>query len=223
MISIRSVLRVRVVTLAALSLLPGCIYNPQVDTARDAMRAIVSPASSLRTPAEVRAYPYAQLRMQLQGFLPAIAVLSEYVDGDYLWLAGGGFRLLQAPDGRIKQMAIGSKHVRLDWRSVTLHPVPPEEYVLTTVLEMQSEHPPGEDRTLSARCELVASEATAIVVNEQAIDTLRISYECASADSTKSFAMTYWHDDQGRMRRSLGRLWHGGEEYRFETLKVPAA
>ncbi len=66
----RTVLRACAVGAALVAVLmgfAGCANNPQADALRDAVRTLSSPGSKLRTPAEVNAYPYAQLRMQLDG------------------------------------------------------------------------------------------------------------------------------------------------------------
>lgn len=210
------------VAMAALVIFPlylsGCANNPQSEAIRDAVTAIRSPGSSLRTPAEIAAYPYAQMRVQLEGFLPAIAVLAEYVEGDHLWYAGGDFWLLQSPDGRIKRLQAGTKQTLVSWEGVALQPAPPGTYTLAISLLDGSEV----RASFPVECTLTESVAAAIIVNEETIDTTRSRYDCQSDGATEPFAMTYWHDAAGRIRRTEGRLWQKGVGYTFEALKVPA-
>ncbi len=217
----RTVLRACAVGAALVAVLmgfAGCANNPQADALRDAVRTLSSPGSKLRTPAEVNAYPYAQLRMQLDGYLPAIAVLAEYVEGDHLWVAGGDFRLLQAPDGRIKYLEVGPQKAAVDWQGAQLQPAPPAEYrLMVTLADAAAGSVP-----FAVRCMQTESVAAAIIVHEQTIDTTRSRYDCTSGSADDVFAMTYWHDANGRIRRTEGRIWQQGRGYTFEALKVPA-
>ncbi len=217
----RTVLRACAVGAALVAVLmgfAGCANNPQADALRDAVRTLSSPGSKLRTPAEVNAYPYAQLRMQLDGYLPAIAVLAEYVEGDHLWVAGGDFWLLQSTDGRIKRMQVGPRQTLVDWQGAQLQPAPPADYRLTVTLVTESEEP----ASFVVQCTQAESVAASIIVNGQTIDTSRSRYDCTSGSAGDVYAMTYWHDANGRIRRSEGRIWLQGRGYAFEALKVPA-
>ena len=40
--------------------------------------------------------------------------------------------------------------------------------------------------------------------------------------ASPSVVMTYWHDTQGRIRRTEGQLWEQGNHLFMEALKVPA-
>ncbi len=196
----------------------GCANNLQADALRDAVQALSSPGSKLRTPAEVNAYPYAQLRMQLEGYLPAIAVLAEYVEGDYLWVAGGDFQLLQSPDGRIKRIQVGAQQTLVDWQGLQLQPALPDKYRLTVTLATEADEP----ASFVVRCAQAESVPASIIVNGQTIDTTRSRYNCTSGNADDVFTMTYWHDADGRIRRSDGRIWLRGRGYLLEALKVPA-
>lgn len=202
----------------ALICVVGCANNPQVEALQRAATALQSPGSLLRTQAEVDAYPYAQLQMQLTGYLPAIAVLAEYAGEDHVWVAGGAFALRQAPDGRIKRMQVGTSATSVQWKGVMLQPTVPTTYKLAVTLAGESQQP----TVLAVACSLSESVAASIIVNSRTIDTTRSRYECVSEGDEAAHAMTYWHDASGRIRRAEGKLWSQGQGYLFEALKVPA-
>lgn len=198
--------------------LGGCANNPQSEVIRNAVAEIRSPGSLLRTPAEIAAYPYAQMSMKLSGYLPAIAVLAEYLDGDHYWYVAEDLWLRQSPDGRIKGMQVAEKRTLVRWDDVSLQPVQPDAYLLSVTRVDGAE----ESGSIAVQCSLAESVAASIIVNEATIDTTRSRYDCHSDGAAESFSMTYWHDAAGRIRRTEGRLWQNGLGYSFEALKVPA-
>lgn len=198
--------------------LSGCASSVQGKLISQTMEQLRGDGDFPRTRAEVSAYPYAQLGVRVDGNRAGIPVLIEYVGQDYLWGAGDVFRLHQARDGRIKYLRLPETETWLDWGTVTLQPEPPAEFIVG----LRAVATNGDAIERPMRCVLEQSEPATIIINTYPLDTMRSQYRCDSAPTSPSVVMTYWHDAQGRIRRTEGQLWEQGNHLFMEALKVPA-
>lgn len=196
----------------------GCASSVQGQLLSQTLDQLRGGGEFPRTRAEVSAYPYAQLGVRVDGNRSGIPVLVEYVGEDYLWGAGDVFRLHQARDGRIKYLRLPETETWLDWGDVSLQPTPPQEYIVG----LRAVATNGDSVEQGMRCTQTLTEPATIIVNTYPLDTVRTQYRCESAPTSPAVLMTYWHDAQGRIRRTEGRLWEQGNDLFMEALKVPA-
>lgn len=196
----------------------GCASSVQGKLLGQTLEQLRGDGEFPRTRAEVSAYPYAQLGVRVDRNRAGIPVLVEYVGQDYLWGAGEVFRLHQTRDGRIKYLRLPETETWLDWGAVTLQPETPAEFIVG----LRAVATNGDAIERPMRCVLEQSEPATIIVNTYPLDTQRSQYRCDSSPDLPSVVMTYWHDAQGRIRRTEGRLWEQGNHLFMEALKVPA-
>lgn len=203
-----------------IALLVGCSSDPAGRFGL--IQDVVFPpekAAYPRTVDEVGAYPFAQLGVVPGSGQPGIAVLAEYVQGNYRWVASGSFFLISSPDGRILSYQLSTESIRVAWPDIDAGSAPVGSVYQIEVF--RSAVVAASPSPVSLTCRVSDRKQASIRVLERSIDVTHSLHEC-QAPSSERVMHEYWTDASGRMRRFTGRILPATVRFKLETLKAPA-
>lgn len=174
-----------------------------------------------RTDGEVRAYPYAQMAVRVDGGRAGIAVLAEYQEGNHLWVSADDEALTIDPAGQVRSLQLGG----LRFAEQKVEPIDADSRFKRerrTIAVSGHRSPHTDVDRLQAACSRSGPTAASILVLGEVIDVEVFNWTCEFSDLGETIGQTIWLDDEGRVRRFDGRLWPSGPRLRLDVLKVPA-
>lgn len=168
-----------------------------------------------RTLAEVEAYPYAQLGVQLGDVRPGIAVLAEYEQGNHRWVAADDVSILTTPDGQLLEVRTSDEVTTSVIKSAGGRSW--VEQVGSTYQRVVVSSESGE-RLLRCRVEDAGVTSLTVLGAQVAVQAWR--EQCA--DTAGQSERLIYLDDRGRFRGLEGQWYPGAARMRMDVLKVPA-
>ena len=162
------------------------------------------------------AYPYAQLGFVAGERQPGVAVLAQYAEGYFQWVAGDQFEMVISPEGKLLVYRLGEEQLVLDWTRVPDFPHV-DEY---DVRVLQATWPGSAGQGGMLRCMVRERTPQQITILQQSFGATYSQHEC-SGPELGTVIWQFWHDDSDRVWRFEGAYAPGATSFHLDTLKVP--
>ena len=181
-----------------------------------------------RTPAEIRAYPFAQLGVRIQGRRSGIAVLAQFVGEDWLWVASDDFAVLMTRQGMIRSLTLdGLVHAyQFDIQAGDQYSSKADDSDIERVFRLEYSVWKRDDadnkRSSDFQCSQRTQHFGEFAGGSASDRRLTHRFVCSSNSGMEPLEFSLLTDASGRLIEFAGVMAPGTPNARLEMLKAPA-